>query len=106
MARFHVSWRINTLSWPKDVQMAMQLNEALWAVTDDSMKKGLVKDYGVFPGGESGFLIGEGETIDVYKAVNMFIPWVSCEAHEIIPYEKQKETVRALCQAAIAAKKK
>ena len=106
MARFLVSWRVNTASWPMDPQKSLELNEKLWAVMDDLMKKGFVKDYGIFPDGESGFIIGEGETTNIYSAVNMFIPYVSCEVHEIISYEKQKEIVRAVCKAAIAAMKK
>ena len=106
MARFFVSWRINIASWPKDPQANLQLNEMLWATVDDLMKKGLVKDYGIFPDGESGFIIGEGETTNIFMAVNMFSPYVSVEVHEIISYEKQKEIVRALCKVAIDAMKK
>ena len=105
MARFHVSWRINTASWPTDPQKSMELNEMLWSVLDDLMKKGLVKEYGIFPDGESGFLIAEGEVTDVYTGANMFIPYTSSEVHEIITLEKQKEIVRALCKMAIASKK-
>jgi hypothetical protein len=36
----------------------------------------------------------------------MFIPYVSFEVHEIIPYEKQKEIVRVLLKTAITARKK
>ncbi|MCJ7770549.1 hypothetical protein MUP37_03110 [Candidatus Bathyarchaeota archaeon] len=106
MARFLVSWHLNTASWPMDLQKSLEMNETLWAVMDDLMKKGLVKDYGVFPDGESGYLVAEGQATDVFMSVNMFIPYVSCEVHEIIPFEKQKEIVRTLLSAAIAAMKK
>jgi hypothetical protein len=89
-----------------DPQKSRELNEILWAVLDDLMKKGLVKDYGIFPDGESGYLIAEGEAVSVYTSVNMFIPYVSCEVQEIIPFEKQKEIIRALSQMAIASMKK
>ena len=88
-----------------DPQKSRELNEILWAVLDDLMKKGLVKDYGIFPDGESGYLIAEGEAVSVYTSVNMFIPYVSCEVLEIIPFEKQKEIIRALCKAQIAQAK-
>ncbi len=106
MARFLVLWQTNTASFPHDPQKTLELNETLWSYMDDLMKKGLVKDYGIFPDGESGFLIGEGETTSLFKAVNMFMPYVSCTVHEIISYEKQKEIIRELCKAAIAAMKK
>jgi hypothetical protein len=43
---------------PADLKAAMELNEKLWAVMDDLMKKGLVTDYGIYPEGQSGYLIG------------------------------------------------
>ncbi len=92
--------------WPADPEKSLGMNELLWAAMDDLMKKGLVKDYGIFPDGASGFLVCEGETANVYAAVNMFIPFVSSDVNEIISYEKQKETVRALSKLAIAAMKK
>ncbi len=105
MARFHVSWRINTATWPKESKVNRELNETFWTVIDDLIKKGLVKDYGIFPDGDSGYLIGEGETTNIYSAVNMFIPYVSCEVHEIISFEKQKEIQRALMAAVDAMRK-
>ncbi len=97
MARFLLLWHINLASWPmNDPKKNMELNERLWAVIENLMKKGVVKDYGIFPDGESGFAIGEGETAEVYRDVNMFLPYVSTKVQEIISLEKQKETIRAL----------
>jgi hypothetical protein len=36
----------------------------------------------------------------------MFLPFVFGEVHEIIPYEKGKETMRAMLKAQIAAMRK
>ena len=99
MAKYHISWKINLAAYPPDRQARMKLNETLWKVMDDQMKKGLVKDYGVYPDGQSGFLIGGGEILDVYRAVSMFIPYVTCEVDEVIPFEKQKEILREISQA-------
>ena len=106
MGRYLVLWRVNFDRWPMDPSKSLELNETLWTVMDDLMKKGLVKDYGIFPEAESGFLIGEGEVNDIFKSVNMFIPYVSCEVHEVVPYKKQKEIVRELFKVQMAAMKK
>lgn len=78
----------------------------MFAAMDDSMKKGLVKDYGSFPDGASGYLIGEGEATDVFIGANTFMPYISSEVHEIIPYDKSKEILRALLKAQVKAAKK
>jgi hypothetical protein len=107
VAKFHMLWHLNlTAPWPIEPQKYLEQQEKLWAVMDDLMKKGLVKEYGIFPDGTSGYVIGEGDVLDVYKSVIMFIPYVSSEVHDVISYEKQKEITRALCKAQIAATKK
>jgi len=107
MARFLLSLRVNMAYWPlHDTQKILEQNEKMWAFLEDLMKKGLVKDFGIFSDGETGFLICEGAATDVYMVANTFLPYTSSEVHEIIPYEKQKEIFRAVCKAAIADRKK
>jgi hypothetical protein len=106
VSKFHMLWRLNlTAPWPTEPQKYLEFQEKLWAVIDDLMKKGLVKDYGIFPDGATGYVIGEGDVLDVYRSVSMFLPYVSSEVHDVISFEKQKEITRALCKAQIAAMK-
>jgi len=107
VARFLALWRTNPVApWPRDPVEYSKLLEKMWAVIDDAIKKGTVKEYGSFLEGTSGYVIGEGEGADVYRATSMFMPYVHFELHEIIPYEKEKEIVRALLKARIEAAKK
>jgi len=107
LARFLVLWRINPIApFPTDPSKKLELNEKMWAGMDGLMKKGEIEDYGVFPDGYSGYAISKGETVDVYRDVLMFHPYFLIEVHEIIPYEKQKEIIRAVLKAQIAAAKK
>jgi hypothetical protein len=73
---------------------------------DGMMKKGEMEEWGIFPEVHSGYLIGKGEAVDALRNVSMFFPHIVCEVHEIIPYEKYKETLRAVRKAQIAAIKK
>jgi len=107
LARFLVLWHINlAVPWPTDPSKYLEMQEKMWAGIDGLIKKGEIEEFGVFPDGYSGYAIGKGETIDAYRDVIMFHPYSLAEVHEIIPYEKQKEIVRALCKAQIAAMKK
>jgi hypothetical protein len=104
MARFLVLWRINLVApWPTDLSKYLELQERMWAGIDALMKKGEIEEFGVFPDGYSGYAIGKGETVDVYRDVTMFQPYILSEVHEIISYEKQKEIVRAHLKAQISA---
>jgi len=107
VARFLVLWRVNPIApFPTDPSKALELDEKVWAAIDGLIKKGEVEEFGVFPDGYSGYAIGKGESVDVYRDVTMFHPYFLAEVHEIIPLEKQKEIVRALLKAQIAAAQK
>jgi hypothetical protein len=101
MARFLVVWHSNPVApYPTNPEEYSKLQERMWVGIDNLMRRGFVKEFGFFADGRSGYGIGEGETADVFSAVNMFIPYVHCEVHEIISYEKGKEITRAVLKAA------
>jgi hypothetical protein len=102
-----VLWRMNPVApWPTDPSKLLEMNEKMWASIDDLMKMGLLKDFGIFPDGTSGYSIIEGNASNVFSGANTFIPYILSKVHEIIPYEKEKEIVRGLLKAQIAEIKK
>lgn len=107
MARILTLWRMNPLApWPRDPAEAAKLRERMWAAIDDLMKKGLIKEFGWFLNGTSGYTIGEGDIAEAFKDVSMFLPYYEQEVHEVIPYEKGKEILRAVAKAQAEAAKK
>jgi hypothetical protein len=81
----------------------LKLQEKVWAGLDALTKAGLMKEFGYFADGRSGYSIGEGETADTFRSVSLFSPYIECEVHEIIPYEKGKKIVRDVCAIMKAA---
>ena len=107
MARWLVLWRINPVApTPTDPSEALKLNEMMFAAMDDLIERGEVEEFGFFPDGLSGYTIGKGEAIDTFRKVSMFLPYIHCEVHEIIPYKKGKETSIAVMKAIIELTKK
>lgn len=106
MARFLILWRTNLAApWPTDASKAMKLNETMWAAIDKFKKEGVLEDFGFFPNATSGYAIGKGEATDVFARVNMFLPYMHGEVHEIIPYEKGKGILREVMTKIAAAQK-
>jgi hypothetical protein len=91
---------------PIDPAQLLELNEKMWAMMDGLIKKGEIEEFGFFPDGYTGYVIAKEEAVDFFRHSSMFLPFVCSEAHEIIPYEKGKEIVRAMLKAQIAATKK
>ena len=107
MARYLCMWRVNPVApTPADLSEGLKLNEMLFAAMDDLIKRGEVEEFGWFPDGTSGYVIGKGEATDMFRSIRMFLPHIINEVHEIIPYEKGKEILRAVLKAQIAAAKK
>lgn len=106
MARFLVLWRQNPAApWPADPTESLQLTERMFAAIDDLMEKGEIEEFGFFQDAISGYVISKGESADVFRRVNMFQPYIHCEVHEIIPWEKGKEIEIAVLKAKIEAAK-
>jgi len=107
VARFLVLWRVNPVApWPTDPSKYLEMEEKMWASIDEMLKKGQMEEFGVFPEAHCGYVIGKGETADIYRTACMFHPYVLAEVHEIIPYEKHKEILREVLKAQMAAMKK
>lgn len=100
-------WRVNLAApWPMDPAQLLGLYEKMWTVMDGPIKKGEFEEFGFFPDGYTGYVIGKGEAVDAFRNASMFLPFLITETHEIIPYEKGKEITRAIVKAQIAAMKK
>lgn len=103
MSKFLTIWTQSpTAPWPTDPAEALKLNEMLWATVDGLLKKGEITDFGWFMDGRSGYAIGEGNSVTVFKNVNMFSTYFDMTVEEIIPYETGKEVNRARLNAIIA----
>ena len=107
MARYLVLWRTNPAApAPTDPSESLKLNEMMFVAIDDLIARGEVEEFGFFLDGRSGYAIGKGEAIDVFRNVSMFLPYVHCKVHEIIPYKEGKETSIAVMKTMIELTKK
>lgn len=107
MARFLTIWHRNPIApWPTNPAEYSKIVENSWSGIDNLIKKGIIKEFGWFLDGVSGYAIGEGESADTFRNVSMFLPYWESEVYEIIAYEKGKEILRALLKAQAEAAKK
>ena len=102
-----VLWRRSPAApFPTDPAEFLKLVEKTWTGVDNLIKKGEAKEFGYFLDGTSGYAIGEGESTVAFRNVSMFSPFYEFEVHEIIPYEKGKEIIKAIWKAQAEAAKK
>jgi hypothetical protein len=107
MPRFLSLWHVNpSAPWPTDPSKLLEMEEMMWTMMDGLKKKGEIEEWGVFQDPHAGYIIGKGESADMLRNGSMFYPYIVNETHEIIPQEKEKEIIRAIRKAQIAAMKK
>ena len=108
MARYLVTCRSNPEApWPKDPEEYTKFMEQIWAGFDDGIRKGLIKDIGLFLDGHwDGYAIVEGEGADVLKGNIAFFPYWLTDTKEIVSIEKAKEISKTFAEAQIEAAKK
>jgi hypothetical protein len=88
--------------WPTDPKEYKQFMEQVWAGFDDFIEKGIIKEIGFFlDGGWDGFVIVEGESVDILKGNAGFFPYWLTETREIVSLEKVKEISRELMHSQI-----
>jgi len=106
LGRYLVIWRSNLAAWPKDPAEGLKLLEQSYAAIEELMKKGVVKDYGDFVDGMSGYITCEGEPADIFRGLGLEgQPFWTSEVHEVVPYEKAKGAWRDVFKARIEAGK-
>ena len=107
MARFLTLWRQNPMApAPAGPKEELEMNEMMYAAIENLMESGEVEEFGFFADGRSGYSISKGEAIDTFRNVSMFLPYVHCDVHEIIPYKEGKDTSIAVLKTLIELAKK
>ncbi len=105
MGKFLILWQMNMAApWPTDPKGLLEFDEKLWAGMDNLMKTGLIKEIGTFLDTNSGYAIGEGDSADIFKTIDSYTPFFTCEVQEIISFEKSTEIWREGLKAQIEAK--
>lgn len=107
MARFLILWRQNPWPpWPTDPSEFLEQNEAMMATIGELLKNGELEEFGWFQNGTSGYAISKGDAVDNFMRMSLFQPFILAEVHEIIPFKKGKEIMRAVLKSQIEAAKK
>lgn len=88
-AKFVNFYRTNPSAYAGvDLEQLRMISLGLKALTDEAVKKGLIRDSGEFPDGTGGYAVYEGEPEEVFKFVTSFSPFLINDTHMIIPVDK------------------
>jgi hypothetical protein len=83
MAKYLLLWDMNKNLVPIDPKERSTGWGTLLAMVKKDLAKGLMKDWGAFPGENRGYLIAEGSQLDVLKMTQQYTPYVHFRIHPV-----------------------
>ena len=83
MARYLLLWEMNKNLVPIDPKERSTGWGTLLALVKKDLSKGLMKDWGAFPGENRGYLVAEGSQLDVLKMTQQYTPYVNFKVHPV-----------------------
>jgi hypothetical protein len=96
MGRYLTLWEVDESKIPLDPQERKVGWLGAIEMTKQSMKEGLVKDWGSFLGETKGLTIFEGTEEDVIKETMKYIPYFRFKIYPLVSIEKLEAAIKAM----------
>ncbi|UCG82822.1 MAG: hypothetical protein JSW38_11660 [Dehalococcoidia bacterium] len=84
MAKYFISWETDESLWPSKPKEQGSLALKLGGMVKQDIEDGKVTDWGVYVGGDRGYMIAEGEAVDLYRNLQRFHPYVDFMVHQVV----------------------
>jgi hypothetical protein len=89
-------WEIDWTKIPVNPKERGAGFNALMGMVKEDIKKGSIKDWGVFVGGSNGYSVQEGSELEIMNAVQQYTPFVRFKVHPIGSVSQVEEMIKAL----------
>jgi hypothetical protein len=76
MAKFMVLWEVDTNRIPEDAKVRKARSLAAQESVMGKLKEGVLKEWGLFAGEMSGYIIVEGSAVDLQTLTSLWVPMV------------------------------
>lgn len=96
MAKHLVLWSMNETRTPADPKERGSGYGVLTAMVKQDIAKGLIKDYGAFPGEGRGYTVVEASYLELMKMTEQYAPYVRFEVHPAASISEVDELIKHL----------
>ena len=104
MPKYLYLWRLNFSQVRLDSVEMGKLQERLFAVIEENLKKGGLKDWGMYLDGVHGFAIRECEGTELMTGIMSFAPYIEVLAvHEVLILDKARKIYAGVVQSRMEA---
>lgn len=95
MAKYLMLWEVDSTRVPVDAKERGTAWLAMVEMVKASMKNGLTKDWGSFPGELNGYSIGEGTEVEMMTETLKYAPYVKFEVHPVASLAQVQQAIKA-----------
>ena len=96
MEKYLLLWEFDRTKIPVDPkERGIEFNMLMKIIKQD-IKKGILKDWGVFVGESHGYSVVQGTEVEVIKAIQRYTPFVYFASHPIATVTQAGEMIKAL----------
>ena len=96
MGKYLYLWEIDRTKIPLDPKERGVGFSMLLEMVKQDMKKGITKEWGVFPGEFNGYSIVEGTEVEIMNQIQQYTPFVFFKVHPIASVTQAEEMIKAL----------
>lgn len=96
MGRYLSLWEFDRSRVPVDLKERGVGLKMLVEMVKQDIKKGFIKDWGVFPGEFAGYSVVEGTEVDVMKFIQQYTPYVYFRIHPVGSVAQVDEMIKAM----------
>jgi hypothetical protein len=96
MGKHLILWSLNEAKIPVDPKERGSGYELLTAMVKQDIEKGIIKDYGTFPGEGKGYVVAEGTYLEIMKMAEQYVPYVQFEVHPAASLSEVDELIKHL----------
>ena len=95
MGKYLVLWEVDSTRAPVDAKERGTLWLGMANMVREDMQKGMIKDWGTFPGELCGYSIEEGSEIDVMKSAMQYAPYIRFKVHPVASLDQVEQAIQA-----------
>ena len=96
MGKYLLLWELDRTKIPEDPkERGVEFNMFMKLIKQD-IKKGILKDWGLFVGEDHGYSVIQGAEVEVIKTVQQYTPLVYFAAHPIASLDQEGKMIKTL----------
>jgi hypothetical protein len=95
MAKYLITWEADEHLWPVDSKEQGALSVKLGEMVQRAMKEGKITDWGIFIGGDRGYIIAEGNAAELYAELQQFHPYMDFLVHQVLSLDEAIEAQKS-----------